>query len=232
MNKIIFSLITAFCFISQGKAAPITHTSDFISDTSRTGFNGFESIPTDGTRYSGGAGPYSENEIVVEQINGDRGNEIWATYNFIGKQGDYVWYPNGGDDGYTSISLSGGVDFNDVGFNYGTGGGASLIIYQILDDGLTVKSGTADLSRTSANYLGFSGGGFDTILLRDNHFGASVNALGVSQALTIDNIEIRSARIPEPSSLALFALGIFGLFSANFKRQKAREIKVITTNQI
>ncbi len=42
---------------------------------------------------------------------------------------------------------------------------------------------------------------------------------GSSQALQIDNIVLRTTNVPEPSTLAIFALGIIGLASRRFKKK-------------
>lgn len=204
------------------EAAIITYTSDFIADGSRSHFNGFESIPVSGTQYTGGSGPYVEDTIAVEQINGDPPNDIWATYSFVGNAGSRAWYPNGGDHGYTTISLSGGGDFQSVGFNYNTGGGATLILFDLLENGSVVLSGTASLSRFATNYLGFSGGGFDLIRIRDNLTGGTSVTDGSYQALAIDNIETFDvSAVPEPASLTLFGLGAVGLIGFARRRRQA-----------
>lgn len=210
-----------FVVLSGGRsqAAIITHTSDFIADGSRTHFNGFESIPVSGSQYTGGSGPYVEDTIRVQQINGDAGNDIYALYTWAGNGGIRSWYPSGGDNGYTTISLVGGGDLQSVGFHYNSGGNATLILFDLLDDGFVVHSGAASLNRTVANYLGFSGGGFDLIRIRDNHGGGGAVTDGTFQALAIDNIEtLDASAVPEPGSMALFGLGSLGIVAARRRR--------------
>jgi hypothetical protein len=100
--------------------AVVVHVSDFIPDGSRTNFNGFESIPNDGTFFTGGSGPYVEDGIQVQQINGDAGNDIWVTYLSWGAEGAHAWYPTGGDNGYTRVTMADGSEFGSVGFLRGS----------------------------------------------------------------------------------------------------------------
>ncbi len=208
--------LASVCTLSWG--APTVHFSDFISDGARTNFNGFEGIPNDGTHFTGGSGPYVEGGISVQQINGDPGNDIWVTYTFGGQhQGNFSWYPDSGDHGYTMITRSGGLGFDSIGMLLGSGFGTpSNYFYELLNGGSTVLSGS--FGGAFSAYLGFSGGGFDTILLADcSGCDATTTTLtdGHYNALALDSIELTGAggTIPEPGSLALVAAGLFGLGS-------------------
>lgn len=199
---------------SFANAALIIHTTDFIDDTSRSQLNGFDNIPNDGTYYSGGSGPYIEDGIAVEQINGDAGNTIWVTLS------TYSWYPDGGDNGYTKISLSSGLDFNEVGFYIGSGANVSQITnyFELWDDGALFYAGSIT-SVPQWHYIGFEGGGFDTILIRDGDIGSSFYD-GTRNTLVVDKIETKNLinDVPEPSTLAIFALGVIGLASRRFNK--------------
>lgn len=205
-------------------AAPVVHTSDFIADATRTNFNGFEGIPNDGTFYTGGAGPYVEDGVSVEQVNGDPAPDIWVAFNPPGKEGQFSWYPNGGDFGYTQITRAGGIDFTDVGMLVGSGFGSDLglnLAFELWDDGVMVLSGM--LANTTSTmpmgYLGFSGGGFDTIRLRDG-FGPFQFDDGGANALHVDSIELARGgnTVPEPGTLALLAIA--GLAGAATRRRR------------
>jgi len=200
MRKSVTLAVIVGCIATGVEAAPILHTTDFIADGSRSAFNSFEAIPYDGgTFFTGGAGPYTEGGISVEQIGGDPGNDIWVT--FFRPDGDFGWYPNGGDFGYTRITLAGGADFSDVGLLYASGFGESTTFYELYNNALLVLAGslpgTPNGSR-GANYLGFSGGGFDEIRIYDRNA-----CCGTMNTAAIDAIETAGA-VPEPASLLLF----------------------------
>lgn len=211
MKLYAHSLLSLCAVLAAGavQAAPVVHTTDFINNAERTQFNSFESVPNDGTMYTG-SGAYTEGGIAVQQINPSPYG-IWVTYNPGGADGSRAWYPNGGDFGYTSLSLTSGLDFGDVGFVIGSGNSShSRAYFELWDDGALVLAGSV-AQTTSFHYLGFEGGGFDTILLRDGLAGLSVKD-GTHNALAIDAIETRaSQQVPEPASMALAALGLAGL---------------------
>lgn len=202
------ALAVAALLASAGASAADVHTSDFIPDASRTGFNGFELIPNDGTSYLGGAGPYAEGGISVEQVHGDTGNDIWVTYRPPGGEGNFGWYPNGGDFGYTKLTLTGGGSFSSVGMLIASGFGVpGSVAYELWNGGTRVGSGNIAPDPSGVfHYLGFSGGGFDTILLADG-FGSFAIGDGQTNALTLDAIEITGA-VPEPTGYAMMALGL------------------------
>lgn len=217
----------ASIFAVAAHAVPIVYTTDFITDATRTGFNGFESIPTDatGSYYTGGWGPYTENGIEVSQINElvSTSTSIWVNDWTVASpataQGK-SWYPNGGDHGYTQIRMNDGSDFVDVGFRVLSGGDSSLVLFDLFDDGNLVLSGSVPFSFGSnrvGGYLGFSGGGFDEIHVRDNTF---YPGYGENQnALNIDSIETQGtsgtppgASVPDSSStIAMLAGALLGL---------------------
>ena len=215
--SIVFSIMLVFLAIPSF-AAPTLYTTDFINDASRDNFNGFEFIPNDGSFYTGGDGPYTEDGITVEQINGDGANSIWVnssgTY-----EGNHSWYPNAGDSGYSSITLADGSDFFDIGFWTSTGApppGSDFIHYDVLLDGSSVLTGSIPGNdRGVFQYLGFGGGGFDEI-----HIWDVTNASPGINGLTLDAIETRGAVVPEPSTMLLLGFGLLGLASVTRKKLK------------
>lgn len=214
MLKQAFTGFALLAVCSMASAAPLVHTTDFINDGDRSNFSGFENIPNDGTFFTGGSGPYTEDGVSVQQVSGDGGNDIWVTYSGGQHQGNFSWYPNGGDDGYTMITRSGGLDFDSVGIMIGSGFGTSTqVFYNLLNNGASVLSGS--FAPSNSNYLGFSGGGYDAVLLSDCS-GCDVGTTSVIdnhyQALALDSIELAGAgAVPEPGLLALLAVGLAGL---------------------
>lgn len=207
------TILAAAAMMGSAQAAPVLNTTNFIS--SPAFFNGFESIPNDGTFYTGGAGPYTEGGISVSQINGDPANDIWV--NLGGLQGSHSWYPNAGDHGYTRIALSGGADFADISLNF-ISYGPTNVLYELLDNGSVVLSG---FLAGGSGAIGFEGGGFDEVLLRGGLAGGAFHDGGFN-ALQIDSIKSGDATaIPEPLTLSLFGAGLAGAVAIRRRKKSA-----------
>lgn len=204
-NKTLCILVLAAT--ASVRAAPVLNTDDFL--VSPKHFNGFEQINTNGMFYTGGSGPYSEGGITVTQYGGDQGNDIWVTLGDT--EGTRSWYPNGGDFGYTGVQLSSGDEFTEMSFLFRSWGGGSLQ-YSLLRDGVLVLAGTYVTPDSELLRAGFSGGGFDQVLLRSGSDGTIGDARG--QSLQLDSIKAEATDavpVPEPASLALFGVGIGAL---------------------
>jgi PEP-CTERM motif-containing protein len=210
LKKNLMALTTLACaFAANG--APVLQRTDFIPDATRSHFSGFESIPNNGTFYTGGSGPYVEDGIRVRQVNGDPGNDIWIHCSCGVFEGNNAWYPNGGGSGYTEISMADGSQFIDFGFYAGTGSLQRRVYFDLLLEGVSVLSGsTATPTLSSFEYIGFSGGGYDTIRIRDPWWGGT-NVYDGHTTLTLDALETRSAQIPEPATLALIGTAFVAL---------------------
>ena len=117
-----------------------------------------------------------------------------------------------------------GSDFIDFGFYAETGSAPSLILFDLLLDDISVLSGsTAAPTRSDPfQYIGFSGGEYDTIRLRDNYRGGT-SFYGVSgNTLILDALETAGiSPVPEPSVLLLFGIGLLGLIGVRWRRKAA-----------
>ena len=209
--------VTAIGFYGSAFSAPVLNSNDFISSPAL--FNGFENIPNDGTFFTGGAGPYSEGGISVRQINGDPGNDIWVTIAqspSLATEGNYAWYPNGGDNGYTQITRVGGFDFSDISLIFRAFGSGN-VLYDLLDDGVSVLSGEYAYQSGLLGRIGFQGGGFDEVRLRSGPLGSDLYD-GSHNALDIDSIKSDGQSVPEPASVALLGIALAGIGAVRRKK--------------
>lgn len=210
-------------------ASPIVQTTNFIGNA-YVHFNGFEgALAQSSGPYPGDS--YTEGGIkVTQQYAAGAGKSIRTDSVAGGFEGSKSWGPPFGDLGWTDITKADGSDFVDVGFLIGSaygravsGGGNTwtsvYVYYELWNNGAKVFSDTLASQSVDAHWLGFSGGGFDEIKLRD---GADfVDALdlssrGFANGLFIDSIKtagdgvVDSTPVPEPGSLALAGLA-FGV---------------------
>jgi hypothetical protein len=214
-RKVAALFLAALCS-TAAHAANVFFT-DFIPDDSRVGFMGFEALPASHP-FSGVAGSHQEGGISINQVNGQP-NDIWTTYFF--PEGERGWYPNGGDFGYTQLTLTSGEDFQNVGFLIGTGrlAGSSFATYGLYNNGVNILTGTLELSGTTPFYVGFSGGGFDEIRLREQITSPGDFLSGTENALAIDAIEIS---VPDRGGSGFAcALAAFTVLVALKRRQRS-----------
>ena len=141
-------------------------------------------------------------------------NDIWTSCASASWFSDltFTWYPNGGDNGWTEITKADASDFSDMGLDLGGSRfGLTTLLYEVLNNGVSVLFGSVTLPAAADGYIGFSGGGFDQVRLRGNFGPAGTFGDGALNALPIDNIELAApAVVPEPGTLALLGLGLAG----------------------
>jgi hypothetical protein len=180
----------------------------------QTSFNGFENI---GASYGyNGNVPYTEDGITVQQING-QGSDIWTTCNDcpLPGQGSYSWYPNGGDNGYTQISLANDANFNAISLIAGSGwynNSSTFLNYALYENIDQVLQGSISILSLLNDKITFLGGDFNRVYLSATQ-GSSTYDSGAYQALLVDNIKVitEQSSVPEPATIALMGLGFAGM---------------------
>ncbi|NUM33077.1 MAG: choice-of-anchor D domain-containing protein [Candidatus Brocadiae bacterium] len=187
MHHFYFILFTILLVLAGNANAITLYTTDFINDSTRTNFNGFEGMISS----SGTTPDYTENGIRVQQINGD-GSDIWTTYSGGGAYfGSRSWYPSGGDNGYTKITLTNNGDFGSMGMRIGNGWGGSTayLHYMLRNNGVNVFSGVVNIG---PSFIGFQGGGYNEVLIKYTQSSSGTAIDSAFQAGQIDNIEVQT----------------------------------------
>jgi hypothetical protein len=147
----------------------------------------------------------------MQQVNGEP-NDIWTTYTGSDTGDGKSWYPDGGDYGYTQISLQNGQNFDSVGLFLGSGGANNFLAYELLDNSTLVASGVLpSVPPYSFGWLSITGGGFDTIRLRDGNSSQLSVTDGTFNALAFDKINATvqqtSQSVPEPFTVVGTLIG-------------------------
>jgi len=178
-------------------------------------YNGFEGIG-DWAGNPDFTGPYSEGGITVQYVNDDG---IWTTSQ--AEEGTHSWYNDGGGNGYTDITRTDGGDFKEISFATGSGyfGGGASLLYEVLNNGVTVATGLAGPVpgyQSGWTFYGFTGGGFDEVRLKvsfDGAFSPTAFEGGAYDAIAANG------GVPEPATWAMMIVG-FGLAGAMVRRRK------------
>jgi hypothetical protein len=220
MKKLLLMPIVA-CAIcwSEPSFAVVLETTNFIS--SPTNSTSFEF----GAGFSFVGGVYSEGGISVAHVPGPSAAGInpLASFHSLGvffnSDGNNFWY-GWGQTGYESIMLTSGGDFSSIQFLVTTGynPATSHINYQLLNDGIVVATGTFSGIDFNFHYAGFSGGGFDQILIQ-NTYVSSVFDPTSPDGIALDAISAVAA-VPEPSTWAMMILGFAGVSYMTYRRRK------------
>lgn len=201
--------------------------SDFTMDLDpsfvSTNFMGFESLSS--ASYT--SPTYDEDGLQIEQVVGD--NDIVTTQ--FDPEGDRGWYPNGGDSGYSRITRIDNEDFSSLSLfrSSGSTNSAIRLIFELWDDGIKVLDGNLahdNFSDDNPGFIGFTGGGFDTLLIRDGLGMSTALNSGTTNTLAIDAVQAfgpaETAHVPEPSTLTVFLSGLLGLVSYGWVRNSNR----------
>ena len=214
----VAGVVGALVLVSGAAQAAITlETTNFIaSPTHFNGFEGFGASPDfDGTLYHQTS--YTEDGISVAYV-GSAPNQIWGGYtSWIGGEGNFGWYPNGGGTGYTQIKLAGGGDIGAIQFLAGSGWGEdTTLAYQLQKNGVVVASGVLN-NPTNMHVLGFSGLGFDEVDLQSGQFSSFSGSN--YEAFALDSVAVGGGGpVPEPTVWAIMIVG-FGLTGAVLRRR-------------
>jgi hypothetical protein len=156
----------------------------------------------------------------VQLTGGNSGSNIRT---FIGDTGsNQVAYMQGHNSGYSlsqTVNVSAGVEY-DFSFDWGEGGDAFRDVYlraDIYENGSVVASSDWLTAGLNTNVLFNQQFSFTpTSGLIDVRF-QETSARRVF--VFIDNVSLTTESVPEPSTLAIFALGMMGLASRRFKKQ-------------
>lgn len=202
MKLTAFLSLALFSGAANAAAAIQWETADILTNPEYA--TDFSSFPSSSSL----AGFQTLDGFTIEQVNG-QSNDIWTTYNPGGAGTGRGWYPNGGDNGFTEIRLANGDDFTDVSLFVGSGNGShDTLIYELLNDTVSVLAGALAGHTTSFQWLSITGGGFDTIRLRDYSMGTATVSDGNHNALAFDRMRAGSTGVPEPMGLALIGIGL------------------------
>jgi hypothetical protein len=161
----------------------------------------------------------------IQQVNGQL-NDLWTTYNPGGGDGK-GWYPNGGDFGYTQIALQSGQDFESASLFVGSGS-FIFLAYELLNNSTSVASGTLSGHTRPFQWLSITGGGFDTIRLRDGGV-SSISVLdGNDNSLAFDKINatVQQTAQPVPEPFTIVGTLIGGTAALRMRKKLADSNKV------
>jgi hypothetical protein len=158
---------------------------------------------------------WSQQGVRATQVAGD--NAIWLASGF--GNGSRSWYPDGGDEGWTRITLDSGNNFDAVSFFGGSGWlqGIQTLYFELADDGGVVLSGTLPASFLGS-WFGFAGGDFDEVRLRASQGNItglldcpSGGPIGVSgcNAAWLDDIRVGAAAVSAPATAGLVLLALW-----------------------
>lgn len=217
MKRSVLGLALLASVVASSLQAQTIHTSSFFTPTNTTGFetigNGMYPLNTD----------YTDGGITAHYVGQSNNSGLWTGYMY---QGNFGWYPNGGANGYSRFTLSGGGAFNAFGFLGGSGTGPLNWQYELMLNGVSVATGVGGVVDGSAlQYFGISGITMDEVRLQSQYPDAITFNPNGFESMALDNIEIGSlvTATPEPASVVLLATGLIGVVGvARRKRAQPR----------
>jgi hypothetical protein len=219
-------LVSSLALFLAGPASAgiMVETRNFIA--SPTNFNGFECVG--GCTTSNGY--YTESGIPVGHLPAGSSAGIYAYSDFrspfTNGQGNNLWY-GGGQIGYESILAASGFSFSAVQFLVGGGYPSSVhnyLNYELLNEGSVVDKGSMAITSNSMQYVGFSGGGFNQVLIQDSDTINSFDKRTID-ALALDAISAITAPVPEPSTWTMMILGFCSLGFV-YRRKYGRSLRL------
>ena len=228
MKRITSRLATAITLAAtlapfSGTHAATVHLADIVPNP--VAVNDFELAP------AFRATTWAQQGVRATQVDGSgAADAIWLDSGL--GLGNRSWFANGGDEGWTRLTLDSGENFDAVSFFGGSGWlqPPQTMYFELADEGVVVLSGT--LATTFAgSWYGFAGGDFDEVRLRAS--GGQVSSLsdcpigppgpnnGCNLAW-VDEIRVGAANIvPEPGSGLLAASALLMLLRGAGRRKRA-----------
>lgn len=132
------------------------------------------------------------------------GSGCQATLPYNNMAGDYMWTYNTVNFGFTNAIVGFGIDFNSfTAINFGSSFIATL-------------NGISSLSSKTGGFFGIASDNGTTF---SNVSFAKNLSFGLFDNVTYASALAQPSSVPEPSTLAIFALGFIGLVSRRFKKQ-------------
>jgi hypothetical protein len=211
-GKLIVASILLFSIV-DANAMPLLSNTDVVSSPTNTAT--FDSITSSGINLDG----YTEDgiEVSVPDISYVGFTYIGFDAFNTGSRSTALHYGSGGNTSYVTISMMDGSLIFGLDFLLGDGWVDSIttnLIWETFNG--TTSTGFGDVVLNKGTTVGWTdNSGFSSLRVAAND--PNINAFGEFQTIAIDDLDISTASVPEPSTLALLSLGLAGL---GFKRRR------------
>ncbi|HEX3365599.1 PEPxxWA-CTERM sorting domain-containing protein [Phenylobacterium sp.] len=158
---------------------------------------------------------YSQGGVSVQFVGGG------TVLTNVAPDGSFAFYTPG-EDGYFDITLTGGGTFNELSLRavglWSPDGGA--FEYEGLNNGNFIGGGGVSSPGFSApEFLTFSGGTMNELRIQGQQFNFPLVNAAAASAVSIDDIKIGIAGVPEPATWALTIFGFGGVGGAMRRRR-------------